>query len=429
MVRDPLGRCLPPLPADIANYTPAQGLPVRIATQIVEASDGRIYAATTAGTVEVDDDRVWIVEGSLDPPFQRAGRSMLQDRCGDWWVGTPRGSTVFVGKISASATASASASRTASPIVGIAESWCRTARGGSWRSPPPDPSTSPEPDPGRRRASSRSPRPTRRSWVSARVLRHLRGESLVRPLARAGAPARARDRAASQLSGGRSSTRAVFAKIAPGTFGSERGSAAPGASPTPSRRTQRSHASQQRTASQATRVFSIAEDHAGNLWFGTSRGLARLDPKNRVCDLLQTSDGLAGDIVYDCHVDASGILWVATSGGVSRIDPVSIAAHPEPPDVILTSIEADGEMVPIPDTGARRVDIPNFPPSTSRVSIAYTAIAPRGARQLEYHPASAIPLGARRRATARSSSPRSPRATTVSRCAPRANPNDRSPPR
>jgi ligand-binding sensor domain-containing protein/signal transduction histidine kinase len=372
-------------PADIANYTPVQGLPVRIATQIVEASDGRIYAATTAGTVEVDDDRVWIVEGSLDPPFQRAGRSTLQDRCGDWWVGTPEGLYRFRGK-----DLRFRDGERLGVANGLPDRWdcgklVQDRAGRIVALSTAGPVYVSEPDPGE------APRFEPLAEADSKILGFPR-ECFVTSagnlwFAHWLAPGRLRGRAIEPLPnfpGGPIVDPRCICEDRAGNlwFGTRQRGAWCVADPESPNPTITRFTTENGLPSDA--VFSIAEDHAGNLWFGTSRGLARLDPKNRVCDLLQTSDGLAGDIVYDCHVDASGILWVATSGGVSRIDPVSIAAHPEPPDVILTSIEADGEMVPIPDTGARRVDIPNFPPSTSRVSIAYTAIAPRGARQLEY---------------------------------------------
>ncbi len=63
-------------------------------------------------------------------------------------------------------------------------------------------------------------------------------------------------------------------------------------------------------------VYSIAQDRAGNLWFGTNRGLSRYD--GRQWHSYDRSDGLGDENVYAVAVTAAGDVWIGTRGEVAR---------------------------------------------------------------------------------------------------------------
>jgi ligand-binding sensor domain-containing protein len=66
-------------------------------------------------------------------------------------------------------------------------------------------------------------------------------------------------------------------------------------------------------------VFSILEDKAGNLWFGTIRGgVYRYD--GRSFTLFTAGDGLASNVVMCMLDDQAGNIWFGTDHGVSRYD-------------------------------------------------------------------------------------------------------------
>jgi ligand-binding sensor domain-containing protein len=66
-------------------------------------------------------------------------------------------------------------------------------------------------------------------------------------------------------------------------------------------------------------VFSILEDKAGNIWFGTiNGGLYRYDGKSFT--LFTTTDGLANNSVLCMLEDNAGYIWFGTEAGVSRYD-------------------------------------------------------------------------------------------------------------
>ncbi|HUN66327.1 MAG TPA: two-component regulator propeller domain-containing protein [Bacteroidota bacterium] len=68
------------------------------------------------------------------------------------------------------------------------------------------------------------------------------------------------------------------------------------------------------------RVWTIAEDNAGNLWFGTiDAGVWRYDGKS--LRNFTVEDGLTSNAVWSIYKDSSGALWFGTDGGgVCRFD-------------------------------------------------------------------------------------------------------------
>ncbi|MBL0303230.1 MAG: hypothetical protein IPQ23_16280 [Cytophagaceae bacterium] len=68
------------------------------------------------------------------------------------------------------------------------------------------------------------------------------------------------------------------------------------------------------------RVLEIVEDKAGNLWFGTSKGLIKYDGKEFTT--FSKKEGLPGDDeeIWGLIVDKSGLVWVGGYEGVSHFD-------------------------------------------------------------------------------------------------------------
>lgn len=66
-------------------------------------------------------------------------------------------------------------------------------------------------------------------------------------------------------------------------------------------------------------VFCICEDNAGNIWFGTERGISRVNRRTWQFRYLQhdpfDSTTIAGPVVRSMAVDRSDALWLGTNGG------------------------------------------------------------------------------------------------------------------
>ncbi|MFL5762430.1 MAG: two-component regulator propeller domain-containing protein [Bacteroidia bacterium] len=63
------------------------------------------------------------------------------------------------------------------------------------------------------------------------------------------------------------------------------------------------------------------EDKDGNMWFGTSNGLNRLDVKTGKFSAYFEKDGLPNDFIYSILPDSKGNLWMSTNKGVSKFNP------------------------------------------------------------------------------------------------------------
>src|SRR5208337_3495230 len=75
----------------------------------------------------------------------------------------------------------------------------------------------------------------------------------------------------------------------------------------------------------STWVISMAEDRAGNLWFGTiGGGLNRFDPKTGKFKAYlhdpANPHGLSHNTVLGLHVDRQGTLWAGTEDGLDAFD-------------------------------------------------------------------------------------------------------------
>ncbi len=65
-------------------------------------------------------------------------------------------------------------------------------------------------------------------------------------------------------------------------------------------------------------VFSIYEDRAGNIWFGTGEGASRYDGKS--FRNLTTKDGLSNNSIHTILEDRTGKLWFGTGGDACVYD-------------------------------------------------------------------------------------------------------------
>ncbi|CAM2011104.1 ligand-binding sensor domain-containing protein [Acanthopleuribacter pedis] len=82
-----------------------------------------------------------------------------------------------------------------------------------------------------------------------------------------------------------------------------------------------------RTSLSTRVVWSISEGH-GSMWFGSDKGLNRMDPKTHLMTHYRHDptdpDSLADDTVRALHTDKKGRLWIGTvEGGLHRYDPAS----------------------------------------------------------------------------------------------------------
>lgn len=76
-------------------------------------------------------------------------------------------------------------------------------------------------------------------------------------------------------------------------------------------------------------VTSIYQDRKGFMWFGTYDGLNRFDGYGFTVfrNILEDSNSLPHNYIYDIHEDAAYRLWIATGQGIGIYDPISSSFH------------------------------------------------------------------------------------------------------
>jgi len=127
-------------------------------------------------------------------------------------------------------------------------------------------------------------------------------------------------------------------------------------------------------------VWSLAEGPRGELWAGTGRGLARIDPARlgaRESPALETwygSDGLRSGAVFHVLCTDEGIVWAATSGGVARVDPRAPTEVDAAPTVSVKGFEAAGEALDVPEAGTLDLAGIVLAPDKNSVSLRFGGI-------------------------------------------------------
>ncbi|MGE5345525.1 MAG: two-component regulator propeller domain-containing protein [Acidithiobacillales bacterium] len=119
-------------------------------------------------------------------------------------------------------------------------------------------------------------------------------------------------------------------------------------------------------------VYALAEDREGFVYFGTARGVDRLDPKSGRFRHFTTADGLANNVVTSALRDGSGALWFGTPEGISRLVPAPAAPVPAP-RVVITSVGVNGNPRPVPELGAASLPEIVLAPGETRLRIDFAA--------------------------------------------------------
>jgi ligand-binding sensor domain-containing protein len=123
----------------------------------------------------------------------------------------------------------------------------------------------------------------------------------------------------------------------------------------------------------ANTVRCITEDNWGRLYFGTARGVDRLDLTTGRIRHYTTADGLAQSEITAAFCDRRGVLWFGTFHGLSRFTP-ELERPSSSPDVLIGSIRVSGVPYPISDLGTGRVGDLVLSPPQKRLEINYFSI-------------------------------------------------------
>jgi signal transduction histidine kinase/ligand-binding sensor domain-containing protein len=131
-------------------------------------------------------------------------------------------------------------------------------------------------------------------------------------------------------------------------------------------------------------VYSITEDKFGRMYFATTRGLDRFDPKTNEWRHFTTKDGLAGNRVLQLRRDRNGNIWAATSAGVSKLDPTVQASTDSAAPIYFSRINVAGEELPLPELGANQISKIELPSTRDNMSIEFFGVQFKGEDSLRY---------------------------------------------
>lgn len=129
-------------------------------------------------------------------------------------------------------------------------------------------------------------------------------------------------------------------------------------------------------------IYSMIRDQAGDFWMSSNRGIFRLKKKTaddfaagRITNVLPFVMGVEhGLALLECNggsqnascLSRDGSLWFTTSGGLARIDPKNTDFNRNSPPVIIESIEMDDRFYHPGDTAV-------MPPGRGNLTIEFTA--------------------------------------------------------
>lgn len=74
----------------------------------------------------------------------------------------------------------------------------------------------------------------------------------------------------------------------------------------------------------STTVYSILEDNANTMWFGTDAGFCKYDASSGKFIAYTEKDGLANNTVYSLLLDSVGNFWMSTNKGLTKFSPKDV---------------------------------------------------------------------------------------------------------
>jgi len=96
-------------------------------------------------------------------------------------------------------------------------------------------------------------------------------------------------------------------------------------------------------------VFSILDDHNGNLWLSTDGGLSKFDPQTEMFQNFYESDGLQSDHFFwgASNKGKSGQIYLGGINGFNSFYPDSLNQLKLKPNIVLTGLKIFNEEIPL----------------------------------------------------------------------------------
>lgn len=121
-------------------------------------------------------------------------------------------------------------------------------------------------------------------------------------------------------------------------------------------------------------VWTIVEDNNQRMYFGTGRGLSRLDVQKNIWNSFTTKDGLTVGRVNNLFEDSQESIWINTFFGVTKFDPKSETELTDPPPVYLTHIKVAGNELPIAEAGVIEKEAVSFDYLQNNLTVEFVGL-------------------------------------------------------
>jgi len=120
-------------------------------------------------------------------------------------------------------------------------------------------------------------------------------------------------------------------------------------------------------------VQALVEDGFGRIWVGGRRGIDRIDPVSGALRHFDSAHGLINNDVFGACRDSAGDLWFATKGGAARLRP---QPDPEPraPRLLVTAMRVAGRQLPVAELGLAAVPPFSLPAGGFEIEIGFGAV-------------------------------------------------------
>ncbi len=110
------------------------------------------------------------------------------------------------------------------------------------------------------------------------------------------------------------------------------------------------------------------------MYFGTGRGVDRLDPETGRVRRYTSADGLAGSRIRLAFRDREGSLWFGTTNALSRLDPSPEQERPAP-DAVISALRIAGAPRAIHPLGQSSLDGLDASAPQSRIEVEFLGIS------------------------------------------------------
>jgi len=130
-------------------------------------------------------------------------------------------------------------------------------------------------------------------------------------------------------------------------------------------------------------VTAAIEDRFGRIYFGTGRGIDRLDPETGRMQHFTTADGLADNFVNVATAMKDGTLWFGTLYGLSSFTPQPDRARTAP-KILISSVSVNGQRRSVGELGKAEIQLPELSANENQIEIDFVSLNFAAGERLAY---------------------------------------------